>query len=178
MVESRYVLYGLIAGFIAGVIAGSIPLLLGNVFDEMIKDVMMEQLKLAGAPQEVIDEALASIGSTIAIIKWIAPIASAFQMLLLGGLFGFVQDIFIRKFKLVPWLSAILSGTLYTLLLGVIPMLAISLAYGTGLIQSILKHLSPIIVFLPEIIYTALLTLFSAVEGPWSRIGKEEPSVY
>jgi len=172
MVENKYVFYGLIAGAITGVVLGVSFLSITGTLNELVREIIVYQLTAANAPQEVIDETLAEIGNLMSYIIWIAPPAYVFQMLILGALFGALESFIINRFKLNASVAAILTGGVFIITLTVLPM-AVLTYIEPKMVSIILKHINLAFILMPGIVYTTLLTIFSGVKGPWSKVKEE-----
>ena len=167
--SNKPILYSIFAGMITGVVVGLLPLSLMSSFNEMLREIVMYQLTSANASKEVIEEALSKINETLIIVMWITPIATTIQMILIGALFGILHRYFINKYNIKPWYSALIVGVIFILLTEAIPIFA-SLFLNQQIINIVFKYINPFMIFIPGILYTILLILFSSIKGPWAKL--------
>ncbi len=161
-VESKLVLYGLLAGIMSG--------LLQSVTTVAIMNSLSKILSVqAGSNGNVLPEPLRSLTKVV----WgISPILAVFQCALYGAIFGVVAEVLVKAGLKVP-IAAFVSGLLYFTAFG-ITSLATLLVINMASDSLTLCVLS----LAPPITYLVLLTLFSTFRGPWSKVFEKGPKYY
>ena len=109
MVESRYVLYGLVSGGVSGVFAGIVTYLTTPSVDVVLEQVK-SSVNISGVPEDVLRGYL-SIGLLL------APIIVFVFALILGAVFGALYGYLDKKIPGPPLVSAVLTGAIYAGLL-------------------------------------------------------------
>ncbi|MCD6323520.1 MAG: hypothetical protein J7L55_00170 [Desulfurococcales archaeon] len=179
MVESRYVLYGLIAGVIAGAVGSALFILCVGV-DNLIKftyDVTYEELVATGIPPKNASQIASEAVKGSSFLYFLTPIGPVINMLIFGSLMGALQDHLVRK-GFTPVASAVVAGGLFVLLFNVLPLYALSALYGGVFVNVLLKYVNPWVIFIPSLTYVGLLIMFSAFKGPWARLRFGKPKYY
>jgi len=152
MVESRYVLYGLIAGAISGIIAGITSFLTMPTLDEVLEYVK-SYTGIHGITEDVLRGYL-----TIALI--LSPFIAFIFSLILGAIFGAVYEYFDKKIPGPTILSALLTGLVYAAIL-ILPNIALAASQQKILVNT-----------LCVISYTVVLITLTIHKSP--RISSEE----
>ena len=152
MVESRYVLYGLIAGAVSGIIAGIASFLTMPTVDEVLEYVR-SYTGIHGITEDVLRGYL-----TIALILSLF-IAFIFS-LVLGAIFGAVYEYFDKKIPGPTILSTLLTGLVYAAIL-ILPNIALAASQQKILVNT-----------LCVISYTVVLITLTIHKSP--RINSEE----
>ncbi len=172
---SKSALAGILAGLLCGIVVG---LLYVTIFSQFISELIDEISELMSStydvPYELIHNQLSQV---ISVVNLIAPIAYAIQYALLGALFGLLQHYLMLKLEISISKSIILTGVIYVLLLGIIPLLAVS-ALGDPVLTLILREFGSLIYVysaLPGVIFTSFLYLIHLVRGPWRGILEAKP---
>lgn len=156
MVESKYVLYGLISGAISGLSEGII-VYLGR------KEVMELIVELARIEGNVPSKTLSYVESIANYILMFSPILYLIQMIIIGAIFGSLEDYFVKKFGLKPALAALASGSIFLIFLLGLPLATLSIA-NSKVLSLIVKHFGLLRILLPSAIYIATLTFLSAAD--------------
>lgn len=169
----KHVLQSVLAGFITGLLVSVLTLALVPVdmLEELAEEVVKKQIP-PEVPADEVEKALENLRKTIRTLYWITPLSSLFQYSLLGALFGLVKGAFREKFKLGELWSALLTGSLYSTLMGFLSLLALHL-----LVDLSEYPVLALIVAVSATTYTTLLILFSTRRGPWSRIAEAKPKL-
>ncbi|MEM2006035.1 MAG: hypothetical protein QXG17_04735 [Sulfolobales archaeon] len=173
----KHVLQGVLSGIITGIVIAIVTLLvpiegLNSLTEELVK----KQLPAAIPPEEV-ERIVKSVNEITQAAIRIAPIAQVIQYILIGALFGLLKGALGNKLKLSEAVSAIVTGIIYTLVLGIIPIAVLS-ALMPELADMFTKHLNLnlyLAVLLPGAVFTASITLVSLSRGPWSRLIEAKP---
>ncbi len=179
MVESRYVLYGLIAGILSGITGSALFIALVG-FDNMARftyELTYDELIATGLPPQNASRAALMATREVSYFSFIVPFGPLLNMLILGPLIGALQDYLVRR-GLRPVLAAGLAGGFYIVFLNLLPIYGLSFIFGGLLLDALLKYIGPLVIFLPPALYVVLLIVFSAYNGPWSRIKFSEPRIY
>jgi len=154
MVESKYVLYGLISGAISGIIAGLIAYFSREELMKLIDE-------LISLEENVPPEASSYVKAVVNYVSVFSPILYLIQMVVVGAIFGSLEDYFIRKLRLKPVLAALASGGVFLIFFLAFP-LATLLAIDPNILFLIIKHLGLTRILLPSISYIVILTFLSA----------------
>lgn len=170
----KHVLQGVIAGLITGVVAAVLMLLVLSESLESLAEELVRQ-QLATLPPEEVERAVKSVKEVTRVALRIAPVAQVFQHLLIGALFGLVKGALRNKLRLGEAASALVAGVLYTLCLGVVPVVAL-LTIMAELENAISRYFSLYVAtLLSGTVFTASIILVSVVRGPWSRFVDAKP---
>jgi len=186
---SRYALYGVIAGLITGLVLGVASIVVLNMITKdlhaLLRDVLKYQLDMLNLPPKTYEEAynisLSRVDELLPVISWIAPIAYVIQYVLLGALFGLLQNFIRLKADVKPSTAALLTGVVFTLLIYVLPLVLVSFLYS-GLIDIVSKYFNPVLIYVssvaPGVVFTLALLVVSSVKGPWAKIVESKPKTY
>ncbi|MEM2214663.1 MAG: hypothetical protein QXD66_07275 [Candidatus Nezhaarchaeales archaeon] len=176
MVESKYVLYSLLAGVIAGALSSIMMLFKLNAIEEFVREFMYQQLLLSGLSEEGASEVVKMAIDGVRAFLWLAPIGPIINMLFLGALLGVLLDFLVKKLRR-PYYPSILTG-LVLIALQVVPIMVINWMYGSWFTELLDRYIGlPFIIAVP-IVYTILLTIFSSIKGPWTKWGEAKPKIY
>ena len=107
MVESKYVLYGLVAGAVSGVVAGIAVFLTMPTVDEVLEYIRSYNIDVARIVEE-----LPKI--YLAIVLLLSPFIVFVFSLVLGAVFGALYEYIDKRVPGPPILSALLTGLVYT----------------------------------------------------------------
>lgn len=178
MSYSRSALAGVFAGLLSGVVIGLLYVILLFGF---VAELVVELAKLIssayGVPYETV---YTQISGTLSIANIIAPLVYPLQYALIEAVFGLLQHYLMVRLRIKLITSILLTGTMFTLLLGFIPLIAIRY-FGGYLLAVVVEKMSPSIYLyssLPGFLYTLFLIVVHHVRGPWSRALKAKPSTY
>jgi len=186
---SRYALYGVIAGLITGLVLGVASIVVLNMIAKdlhaLLRDVLKYQLDMLNLPPETYEEvyniSLSRVDELLPVISWIAPIAYVIQYVLLGALFGLLQNFIRLKAGVKPSTAALLTGVVFTLLIHILPLVLVSFLYS-GLIDIVSKYFNPVLIYVPSVVpgvvFTLALLVVSSVKGPWAKIVESKPRTY
>ncbi len=179
MVESKHILYSVIAGILTGIIASIIiAISINGMIIPFVHDLVYHQLLAQGISSskalEIADQTAESIGS----LTWLFYIGPVINMLLIGAILGIVLDILVKKVKLNPGIASIITGLILIFLLQLLPIYALNAVYGSWFLDIFNKYIGLWIALIPSIIYTFLLTLFNTIKGPWIKWGEAKPEKY
>jgi len=176
LVESKYVLYSLLAGVIAGALSSIMMLFKLNAIEEFVREFMYQQLLLSGLSEEGASEVVKMAIDGVRAFLWLAPIGPIINMLFLGALLGVLLDFLVKKLRR-PYYPSILTG-LVLIALQVVPIMVINWMYGSWFTELLDRYIGlPFIIAVP-IVYTILLTIFSSIKGPWTKWGEAKPKIY
>jgi len=156
MVESKYVLYGLVSGAISGIVAGLIVYLSREELLELIDEL----ISLEG---NVPPETFSLVRSIVNYVSMFSPILYLVQMIIIGAIFGSLEDYLIKRFSLKPFFAALISGGVFLILFLTFPMITL-LTVDPKILLLIVKHLGLVRILLPSITYIAALTFLSATD--------------
>jgi len=177
VVESKRVFLSILAALLSGTIL--VPLtvsLLGNL-NQFVRELVIAQLELAGAPPNVINATLDSIEGMMNYIILLSPVSSILQLVLFGAIMGLLYGYLIEKRSVKPVYSALLTGSTYLVLLNLLPIAIISVTQAE-VAEVLFRYIHPLIIIAPGVTYTAILTVFSAVKGPWNKWAEAKPEKY
>ncbi len=146
MVESKYVLHGLIAGAVSGVIVGIITFLNMPSVDEVLKTV--ERYGGAGGLSGEI------LRGYLSIVLMLSPLIAFVFSLVLGAVFGALYDYLDKKIKVNVLLTAALTGAIFWTVL-VVPNMVLGASSGK-IITNTVWALS----------YTVVLLILAVVNNP------------
>ena len=166
MVESKYVVYGLVSGAVSGIVAG-VVVYLGR---EGLMKLIDELISLEG---NVPPETFSYVKSIVSYILMFSPILYLIQMVVIGAIFGSLEDYFIKKFGLKPVLAALASGGVFLIFFLIFPFMTL-LAVDSKLVSLIIKHLGLARILLPSAVYVATLTFLSATDILEKYVREEE----
>jgi len=155
MVESKYVVYGLVSGVISGLVSGLIVYFSGETIVKLTYDLIV----LEGAPPETIEYVKPIINYVIAL----SPILYIIQMLVIGAIFGSLEDYLVKKFHLKPVFAALATGGVYVTFLMIIPMVTVAII-DLRILSLIVKRLGYCIIALPVVVFIAALVFLSSTD--------------
>ncbi|ADI31188.1 hypothetical protein [Staphylothermus hellenicus] len=105
MVESKYVLYGLVSGAVSGLVAGILTYLTLPSVDAVLEQVR-SRINITSVPEDI-------LRSYISLGLILAPFIIFFIALILGALFGALYDFLDQKIPGSPIIAVLLTGTIY-----------------------------------------------------------------
>ncbi len=155
MVESKYVVYGLVSGVISGLASGLIVYFSRETIIKLTYDLIV----LEGAPPETIEYVKPIINYAI----MLSPILYIIQMLIIGAIFGSLEDYLVKKFHLKPVFAALATGGVYVTFLMLIPMATLAII-DSRILTLIVEHLGYHIIALPVIVFIATLVFLSSTD--------------
>ncbi len=160
-VESKLVLYGLLAGISSGVVQFFATIVIISNFNSTLTPFSIGSINSAfSGPFEWL----------IRIALGISPLLAVVQCTLYGAIFGVIAEVLTKAGLSVP-IAAFTSGMLYFTAFGVVPFTALFIV-GTingSLLVLVLAH---------PMTYLVLITLFSSLKGPWNRVFEKGPKRY
>lgn len=160
-VESKLVLYGLLAGILSGMVQFVVVIVMISNFDRVLTPFSIGSTGNAFS---------GSFGWLIKIILGISPLLAVVQCTLYGAIFGVIAEVLAKAGLKVPT-AAFVSGMLYFIAFGVLPSTALLIV---GVISGSLLALA----LAHPVTYLVLITLFSSFRGPWSRVFEKGPKYY
>ena len=146
MVESKYVLHGLIAGAVSGAVIGIITFIYMPSVEEVLK-IAEQYTNFSGLSREV-------LRSYLSIILLVSPIIAFVFSLLLGALFGAFYDYLDKKIRLHVVISALLTGAVFWAVL-VVPNMVLGAGRGKIITNSIWAG-----------VYTITLLILAVLRNP------------
>ncbi len=146
MVESKHVLYGLIAGAVAGIVMGIITYIYMPSVEELL-ETTKQYINFSGISEDLLKNYL-----SIALI--LSPIITFVVSLLLGALFGAFYDYIDRKTSLPSIVSALITGIVFWIIL-VVPNIVLGASRGKILTNSVWTG-----------IYTITLLILTILKNP------------
>ncbi len=160
-VESKLVLYGLLAGILSGIVQFVVIIVMVSNFNNVLTPFSIGLTSNAFS---------GSFGWLIKIVLGISPLLAVVQCTLYGAIFGVIAEVLTKTGLKVP-IAAFVSGTLYFIAFGVMPFTALLIVdvISGSLLALVLAH---------PVTYLVLITLFSSFRGPWSRVFEEGPKYY
>lgn len=175
MVESKYVLNGLISGFIMGIYSAAFYLIKRDVIVDVVIKVLKYQLGNSGLPEEAISKIISESIKALNLYVWIAIPAIIFTYAVVGSVFGALHDFIDKKLRKIPLvLTALLSGIIFTSTMGIIPLLLLSLTPSLHEVIFIIIHSIGLITILsPEIVYTISLVILTIFNNPRAKMIEE-----
>ncbi len=179
MVESRQILYSVVAGILAGIVASIVMAVrIDGLFASFLQELVYHQLLAQGIPlneaREIAEQAASRFGS----LTWLLYVGPVINMLFMGALLGILAELLVSKVKLHPSISSIITGLILIFLLQLLPIHVMSSIYGQWFTDILNKYIGLWALLTPSIIYTFLLTLFNTVKGPWIKWGEAKPEKY
>ena len=150
MVESRYVLYGLIAGLIAGIVTAVITAV--SLFMQGLDKAVEYALKEAAKFTPLID--ISMLREYIRIGLLISPFVTIIIMVVLGAIFGALYEYLDKKMGYPPIVVPILTTGLFLSMLLVLPNIILG-----GMGKAIMN-------FITCIVYTVSLLILSYRKCP------------
>ena len=98
----------------------------------------------------------------------------------MASTFGLLQHYLMTKLKTSLLISIILTGVLYVLVFGVVPILAVVTLRDPLLTLILEKFDSLIYVYstVPGILFTLFLLIIHLVKGPWRKILEAKPKEF
>ncbi len=164
-VESRLVLYGLLAGISSGIVQFVATIVIINNFNSALTPFSAGSINSAfSGPFEWL----------IRIVLGISPLLAVVQCALYGAIFGVIAEVLTKAGLSVP-IAAFISGMLYFTVFGVIPFIALLIV---GVIDGTINGSLLALVLAHPVTYLVLITLFSSLKGPWSRVFEGGPKRY
>ena len=176
MVESRYILYSVLAGLVAGIVSSAIYIAVIPVdsVEKVVEEIINYQVKSQGTSEEEASRVLnivSLVKGPLARLFYLSPIMN---MLLLGAIFGVLLDVLSQRMAIKAGISSLIVGAILVSL-----QLLFLYSIYNGLLALILdKYIGLSLVLLPSLLYTALLVVFNSIEGPWSAIASSRPKKY
>lgn len=146
MVESNYVLHGLIAGAVSGAVIGAITFIYMPSVEEVLK-IAEQYINSSGLSEEVLKGYL-----SIALL--VSPVVVFIFSLLLGALFGALYDYLDRRIRVHIVFSALLTGAIFWAVL-VVPNIVLGASIGKILTNSIWAG-----------VYTVTLLILAVLRNP------------
>ncbi len=146
MVESKYVLHGLIAGAVSGAVIGVITFIYMPSVEEVL-EVAEQYVNFSGLSREVLKGYL-----SIALL--VSPIIAFIFSLLLGALFGVLYDYLDKKIRVHVVVSALLTGFIFWAVL-VVPNVVLGASKGKIITNSIWAG-----------VYTITLLILAVLRNP------------
>ncbi len=162
-VESKLVLYGLLAGILSGAVQFVVTVIIISNFNNVFAPFSV------GLTSNAFPSPL---GWFIKIILGVTPFLAIVQYALYGAIFGVIAEV-LAKAGLKRPIAAFVSGVLYFIAFGVMPFVAlliVNVVTGGSLLA-----LLPLV---PPATYLVLITLFSSLSGPWGRVFEKGPKYY
>ncbi|MCD6300720.1 MAG: hypothetical protein J7L82_01460 [Staphylothermus sp.] len=179
MVESKILLYNVLAGIITGFVV-SIVLYFSPLerFNEFVYQLTLKQLIINGVPS---DQAARIANETLSMLKnieWIYPLGSILNMFFLSIILGIIHDYIIRKTSMKPALASIITGLILLLVFQIIPLMLVSVLFGNWFLELYSEYIGFHIQIIMTLIYTAFLVIFTSFKGPWSKLLESKPRIY
>lgn len=178
MSYSRSALAGIIAGLLSGLVFGLLYILFFRyITQEMLVAIAEVISSTYGVPYDVVYEQLSK---TVSSADLAAPLVYPFQYALLGALFGLLQHYIELKLRKGLLTSILLTGAIFTLLLGYLPVVLINYS-GNPILTKVIEKIGDLIYVysvLPGVIFTVFLLIIHYVHGPWKRLMGAKPSIY
>lgn len=171
----RHVLEGAVAGLATGLLLSIVTaLVLAPSVTPLVEDLVRHQLSGLLPPEEV-DEAVKAAVEIAGTALLVAPVIQPIQYALLGALFGLVRGALRIKLGLGAASSALAAGGLFTLSLGVAPIVALS-ALQPWMVEVISRYLNLYLAAVaPGAVFTAALIAVGLARGPWARLAEARP---
>ncbi len=179
MVESRTILYNILAGIITGVIL--VPLFYLIVNDKIIGfiyELTYRQLITSGFSQQTASRIANQTISSIKALEWIYPIGIIVDMFFISIVLGIINEYILRKTKVKTYIASIIMGLILLLVFQILPLMILSISMGAWIIEIYNKYIGFYIPILIAITYTSLLLLFTCIKGPWSKLLESKPKIY
>ena len=176
MVESRPLLYSVLAGLIAGIISSAtyIALVPVDSIERLIEEMVNYQVESRSITEEEARSVLSLVSSIRGPLAWLFYVSPVMNMVLLGAILGVLLDALTRKLAIKAGTASLIVGALLVSL-----QLVFLYSMYDGLLALILaRHIGVPLALLPSLLYTALLVVFNSVEGPWSTIASSKPEKY
>ncbi len=148
MVESKYVLHGLIAGAVSGAVIGIITFIYMPSVEEVLK-IAEQYTNFSGLSREVLK-------GYLSIVLLVSPIIAFVFSLLLGALFGALYDYLDKKIRVYVHVvvSALLTGAVFWTVL-VAPNIVLGAGRSKIITNSIWAG-----------VYTATLLILALIKNP------------
>ncbi len=179
MVESRIILYNILAGIITGIIIAIIFYLFAlEGINEFTYQLIIKQLIINGlAPHEAVKIANKTL-SSIKSIEWIYPLGVILDMFFISIMLGIINDYILRKTSMKPYIASIITGLILLVVFQLLPLILVSAIIGEWIIDLHSKYIGFHIQAIMTLVYTTLLVIFTSVKGPWSRVLESRPKIY
>ena len=179
MVESKIILYNILAGIITGIIIAVILYLFAlKGINEFIYQLTIKQLILNGlAPHEAVKIANKTL-SSIESIEWIYPLGIILDMFFISIILGIINDYILRKTGIKPYMASIITGLILLVVFQLLPLALVSVTMGKWIIDLYSEYIGFHVQAIMTLTYTTLLIVFTSIKGPWSRILESKPKIY
>ena len=153
MVESKYVLYGLVAGAVSGVVAGIAVFLTMPTVDEVLEYIRSYNIDVARIVEELPK-------TYLAIVLLLSPFIVFVFSLILGAVFGAMYEYIDGRVPGPPVLSALLTGLVYAVVL-VVPNILFGAGWRKILVNTVVA-----------LSYTVVLLVLAMVKPPTTQDGE------
>jgi len=178
MVESRYVLYGIISGLISGALGGAlITIIVGDSFKDFMYSLTYYQLRSSGISSENASAMAKSVSTGLGVFNWLIPLGATINMLFLGALLGVLMDYLVSR-GLKPLISALAVGSILMFGLQLAPIYLLNLYYGSWFLEIFEKYIGLWVLLTPSAVFTAILALLACLRGPWVKLEEAKPEIY
>jgi len=158
-VESKLVLYGLLAGILSGIVQFVAVIVTINNLNSLLAPLPPDNNVFSGPP-----------GWIIKVVLGISPLLAIVQCAFYGAIFGVIADVLAGAGLKAP-IAALISGVLYFIAFSVIPL-------STLLITDIINETLFALMLAHPLTYLILFTIFSTLKGPWSKVFERGPKRY
>lgn len=178
MVESKTLLYSLLAGLLTGIIFSIVYTIHINPnIDDFIYETIYYQNKANGLSEDKARRLASETTKVLSTLNWLFILSPIMNSLILSIIFGLLLDLLINKTKLKPSIASIITGL--SLLLLQLTILSITIiAAGTWLLDLINKYIGLTIIIAYPLTYTIILFILNTFKGPWIRWGESKPKIY
>lgn len=175
MVESRDVMLSIVSCVLAQLVGYTVLLIMFD-FGDFLKNITLASLE-EEVPEEVVKDILDFAEAIKASLYILIPISALLQGGVVGGVLGIFYSYLIRSKKVKPSISSILTGLLYIVALGLLPLLILS-NYYPQLYVVLMEDLGLLPVIAPGIFYTIILSVLTVIRGPWVKWFESVPDKY
>jgi len=158
MVESRYVLYGLVAGAVSGVVAGVAVFLTMPTVDEVLEYIRSYNMDVARVVEEL-------PRTYLAVVLRLSPLIVFVFSLMLGAVFGAVYEYIDERVPGPPVLSVLLTGLVYAVVL-VVPNVVLGAGWRKILVNTVVV-----------LSYAVVLLVLAMVKPPTTQDGERYSGV-
>ncbi len=158
-VESKLVLYGLLAGILSGIMQFVAVIVTFNNLNYLLMPLPPDNNVFPGFS-----------GWIIKVVIGISPLLAIVQCAFYGAIFGVIADVLVDA-GLKASMAALISGVLYFIAFSVIPL-------STLLITGIINETLFALMLTHPLTYLILFVVFSALKGPWSKVFEGGPKRY
>jgi len=160
-VESKLVLYGLLAGIVSGIAQFIVILISFNNINDLLTPISFS----------ITSNAIpSSINWLVKAMTGLSPLLAFIQCMLYGAFFGVLADVLASAGLKAP-VAALVSGILYFIVFGIVPFLAL-------LVLGITNKLLITLVLTHPLTYLILFTIFASFKGPWNKVFEKGPKYY